>query len=71
MVRKGRTGLLFKRGDHRDLAGKVISLLGNRELLQGMGEDSRAFYEEKFSGDRHLESLLSLYVDPQDMSAAG
>ncbi|PJB05979.1 hypothetical protein CO123_03030 [bacterium (Candidatus Howlettbacteria) CG_4_9_14_3_um_filter_37_10] len=41
LVQNGKNGYLFKKGDYKDLSGKIISVLGDPEKQEQMGNKSR------------------------------
>lgn len=57
----GRTGLVARPGDARDLAEKVRFLLENPERARRMGERGREAAEEKYGVERHVRQLLAAY----------
>ncbi|QDU66849.1 glycosyltransferase [Engelhardtia mirabilis] len=60
MVRPGETGLLARPRDERDLAAKILELLGDGALQRRIQQgclDSVA----RFTKERHMASLLELY----------
>lgn len=54
-------GYLLHRGDINGLAQAVATILKNRGLSQGLGENARLLFEEKFRAQTHFESLFSIY----------
>jgi glycosyltransferase involved in cell wall biosynthesis len=57
----GVTGLLFKAGDHEELAEKLAGLQENPNLRKEMGRAARRKLEEAYSMEQHGRSLLSLF----------
>jgi glycosyltransferase involved in cell wall biosynthesis len=60
LVRDGETGLLFRPGDHEDLADKTIRLLKDFPLCQSMAEELGRI-SGLYSAEHHLERILAVY----------
>jgi glycosyltransferase involved in cell wall biosynthesis len=61
VIKDGKTGLLFKTGDHEDLADKIIYLLKNSILRKQMGHTAKKYVTKKFDQFtiyRQIEHLL-------------
>jgi exopolysaccharide biosynthesis WecB/TagA/CpsF family protein len=61
LVEEGRTGLLFKPGDSRDLAAKLQWAFGNPRALEGMGHAARAKFASQYAAKSNLAKLLKIY----------
>ncbi len=61
VVEHGRTGLLVKPGDHRELAEAIVELLQDEKRRVSMGREARRVAVEKYSWDRVLDSILGAY----------
>lgn len=61
IIRNGRTGLLFRPGDSRELAAALAELLGDPARLQAMGAEARRVYEAEYTPQRHVDRILHLY----------
>lgn len=61
LVDDGRTGLLFRPGDSRDLASKVSWLANDRTLMMRMRGHARAEFEAKYTSDQNCRLLLDVY----------
>jgi glycosyltransferase involved in cell wall biosynthesis len=61
IVDDGRTGLLFPRGDHRELARHLRRLMDEPELRRSLGEAARASAVAEFSPGRRVAEFLDLY----------
>jgi glycosyltransferase involved in cell wall biosynthesis len=61
LVEEGRTGLHFRPGDARDLAGRIAWAWAHPEALVAMGRAARQEYESRYSAERNLSLLLDLY----------
>jgi glycosyltransferase involved in cell wall biosynthesis len=57
----GETGYLVPAGDHNGLAEHIASLLLNPEQARAMGEAGRRVVNEKFSSNKQLQTVESLY----------
>lgn len=62
LVLHGETGLLFPPGDREALARGLETLMGDVELRRRYGGAARRRAERHFSMERHIESLLGLYL---------
>lgn len=62
-VREGVTGLLFKPGDHLELARSVLKLLKNPGLRAEMGMAGRRFVAKHFEFWRLERQLVKLYLE--------
>lgn len=60
VIEDGKSGLLFERGNARDLANKIIFLLQNEDLRNKMGEAGRE-RAKNFTWDKIAERTLKLY----------
>lgn len=60
LVINGYNGLLFRPGDADDLINKIKQLDDNKTVKQ-MSKNSYKLLEEKFSVDKHYESLFRLF----------
>ncbi len=61
LVEDGVTGLLVERGDRRDLARKLGSLLGDPARVEEMGRRASAAFNETYTAEGHVDRLLSIY----------
>lgn len=66
IVKEGRTGFLFRRGDHGELAERVVELLRNRGLLKRMGRAARADAVERFSAGRMAREVEDVCISVAD-----
>jgi glycosyltransferase involved in cell wall biosynthesis/2-polyprenyl-3-methyl-5-hydroxy-6-metoxy-1,4-benzoquinol methylase len=60
-LRDGKECLLMETGDAEEIAGKVESLLRNRELGKRIGKGGREFALQRLDWERNLEPVLELY----------
>jgi len=61
LVEDGKTGLLFKPGEPKDLITKVHYALGRPEELARWGQEARRIFEQKYSSDSAYKNLLKIY----------
>ncbi|MCK7598404.1 glycosyltransferase family 4 protein [Microbulbifer sp. CAU 1566] len=61
IVCNGIVGLHFEPGNSVDLANKVQWLLDNPEAAHAMGENARNEYLEKYTPERNIDILMSIY----------
>jgi glycosyltransferase involved in cell wall biosynthesis len=61
LVEDGKTGFVVPRGDEEALAGRMATLIGNRDLCSRMGEAGRVKAEQEFGLDRFVTETLSAY----------
>ena len=63
MIQDGLTGMLFKFGDYRDLAGKIISLGNDQALAKKIGQAARASIESNFKIEMNVASIQEIYEE--------
>lgn len=61
LVDDGETGLLFEPGDASDLAQKVAWIAARPDTCAQMGRAARRAYEERYSAEKNVAALLSIY----------
>ncbi len=61
LVVDGRTGLLFRCGEHEDLREKIGYLASNRSMTVAMGREARRRAEAEYSDEVHYKRLSELY----------
>jgi glycosyltransferase involved in cell wall biosynthesis len=61
VVEDGRTGLLFRGGDARDLVSKVRLLVADPERLARMRLAARATFEALYTPERNYDQLMDIY----------
>jgi len=61
LVEAQRNGLLFRRGDTRELADSIAWAWKHPEDLVRMGKECRADYELKYTAESNYESLKRIY----------
>jgi glycosyltransferase involved in cell wall biosynthesis len=61
LVDKGRTGLIFRRGDVEDLASKFRYFLDHPVKLREMGQRGRKRFSTKFSTERTIAKCRRIY----------
>jgi glycosyltransferase involved in cell wall biosynthesis len=62
LVDHQRTGLLHQAGDPVDLAAQVQRLLDDRRLRKRLRHAGRCEYEQKYTPQRSVETLLDIYA---------
>lgn len=62
-VRHGKTGFLFKPGDSKELAKKLIELIEDSSLRKKFGEAGRKMIEEEFTKERMVALTEELYFE--------
>jgi glycosyltransferase involved in cell wall biosynthesis len=70
-VEDGQTGFLFTPGDHRELADRLVRLLGDEPGRRLLGRNGRAVALERFSTQSQLETHLDLYRAKTPATATG
>jgi glycosyltransferase involved in cell wall biosynthesis len=68
IVAHGQTGLHFTPGDAGDLAAKVAWACAHPEEMFAMGVAARAEYEAKYTPERNLAMLTSIYKHTLEIS---
>lgn len=58
---KDRNGLIFRSGDHEDLAHKVILVLENKSLAEQLSRNGAAYAARHFSIKKNVEDIVRLY----------
>lgn len=61
IVDSGRTGLLFKAGNHSDLAAKVNELINDEHRLAMMRNQARDEFVNKYTAKKNYEVLVNIY----------
>jgi len=61
IIKDGENGFLVNPADPEQLAEKIIFLLKNRELREGIGKKGRKFVEENYSWNAKAGELMEIY----------
>ena len=61
LIKDGYTGLLFKKGDPKDLANKVIWLWAHPEEREKIAKNARREFEEKYTAGKNYQILINIY----------
>ncbi len=61
MIEDGRTGILFERGNHTVLAGRIVELLSDPERAKSIGTAARETALKRFSADRMATDYAHLF----------
>ncbi|MBQ0126343.1 MAG: glycosyltransferase [Clostridiales bacterium] len=62
IVESGRNGIVVPQRDADALAGAILSLYGDRELLRKLGEGAKRSYDEEFSAGAMTKKLEKVYL---------
>jgi glycosyltransferase involved in cell wall biosynthesis len=62
IIQDGKNGILASPGDAEDLAGKIIKLLSDNQLMYLIGQESRKTVEA-FDWEKVSEQIHKLYID--------
>jgi glycosyltransferase involved in cell wall biosynthesis len=61
IITHGTNGFLIERDDPQALAKYIVKILQNSSLRKRLSENARKTYEEKFSMEKRIESLLMVF----------
>ena len=61
LVDEGKSGYMVEPGDINGFAKSILSLIGDDELIYNMGKEGLEKANEKYSLDKHLEKVGTLY----------
>lgn len=61
IFKEGDIGVLFKVGDAKDLADKMISLLSNPKKLEIMSKQARRVAEREHNSELHYQRLMNVF----------
>ncbi len=61
LVREGKTGILYRKGDVNELAESIETLGSLPEMAERMGNAGREFVRQHHTPEAHYRKLLSLY----------
>ncbi|MFD1251782.1 2-deoxystreptamine N-acetyl-D-glucosaminyltransferase [Devosia equisanguinis] len=70
LVGRSGGGVLFKAGDAADLVRVVTDVLGNSDTLGALSAGARRDYLRRYTPERNLEHLLSIYRDAAQRAKA-
>ena len=62
MIENGRTGILFERGNHAELAARIVELLNDPARAKSIGAAARETALKRFSADRMAADEVLLKV---------
>ncbi len=60
LIKDGKTGFVFKSGDHRSLAEKIQQAFADRQQLRKIGAASRQYARTRWSIERSAQQLMQL-----------
>jgi len=61
LIEHGKTGLLFKWRDKKDMAEKIQSLVDDPSLAKELGLNARKQFEENYTIEKNYETLMNVY----------
>ena len=61
LITDGKTGLLFKPGNAKELTEKINWAYSHKKEMQQMGINARKEFEEKYTADRNYKMLMDIY----------
>ena len=61
MITDAKTGFLFKKGSHEDLADRITRLFEKPELMEQMGREGRKRALQIFDLERNVKKLMSVF----------
>jgi glycosyltransferase involved in cell wall biosynthesis len=61
LIDDGRTGVLFERGNHRELSAVLDDLLSDRERIRRMGRNAEISWARNFTPELHGKRLRTAY----------
>ncbi len=61
LIADGRTGILFERGNHRELSAGLIDLLSDPGRIETMGRNAEISWARSFTPELHGERLRGAY----------
>ena len=61
LVDDGRTGIVFERGDDRELGDRLVELLSDPERIATLGRNAEASWSEEFTPEIHGRRLRAAY----------
>lgn len=57
----GQNGYIVEAGNTREIASRILELIKDKSRREEMGMKSRKFYEEKFTEEKMVENLTSIF----------
>jgi len=63
VIEDGITGFTIRRGDFESLAKYIIEILNNDKLRETISKNARKVYEEKFSMQNRVTTLLMIFLN--------
>lgn len=62
VIANGKTGLVFKPGNARDLAVKINWAIDHPERMQQMEINARKEFEEKYTAEINYKMLMNIFI---------
>lgn len=63
MIKDGLNGYLVRAGSPQDIAGRIISLMDNPDILTGLSKNARASAEKQFNIERTVRIYEELFMN--------
>ena len=63
LIEEGKTGLLYERGNHAELADKIQYLYENPEVRSKLGQAGYAWVIGRFTQERYASEMLDLFTE--------
>jgi glycosyltransferase involved in cell wall biosynthesis len=63
LIEEGKTGLLYERGNHAELADKIQYLYENPEIRSQLGQAGHAWVIGRFTQERYASEMLDLFTE--------
>ncbi len=60
LIKDGKNGFLFEKGNSDDLANKLRVLLKDKNLTIEMGKEGKKFVQENFSNEKYIENYIQM-----------
>lgn len=71
ILKSGGAGCLFKPGDAKDLAAKVLRLMSEPRLRRDMSSAARELFNSRYSTQKSYEDLMQIYRTAQRTATRG
>ncbi len=71
IVEDGKNGFLFPKGDHAQLAQKVLLLAGDPRIRERMGQESRRRYELYFTPEKYGKRMFDAFEQIGRLNSPG
>jgi glycosyltransferase involved in cell wall biosynthesis len=61
LIEDGHNGILFERGDHRELGSRLLEAMARAEGIAAMGRRAASCWTESFTPEIHCRRLRAVY----------